>query len=255
MLAMIIHVLNYSGFTKTQKIWYLLTFIDIMICAGAEFAVHCGVYNPVFAIPLTILTVIQFSAAPLLGVLFIGALGMNKQAKIVIVFFVINFIVETIAAPFGLVFYFNEQGYFRGEGFIIYEFFYFVSLIYLIINMFIIGRKFKRRDILTIVMLLIILISGLISMTLFKINITYIAIAMGASLCYIYYNDLVLQDIMIQLMENQRKMSNMQNHVISGLANLIETEIQIRANIFPEQVLLCVCLQKTLVKMAFMQIR
>ena len=27
---------------------------------------------------------------------------------------------------------------------------------------------------------------------------------------------------MIQLMENQRKMSNMQNHVISGLANLIE---------------------------------
>ena len=222
MLAMIIHVLNYSGFTKTQKIWYLLTFIDIMICAGAEFAVHCGVYNPVFAIPLTILTVIQFSAAPLLGVLFIGALGMNKQAKIVIVFFVINFIVETIAAPFGLVFYFNEQGYFRGEGFIIYEFFYFVSLIYLIINMFIIGRKFKRRDILTIVMLLIILISGLIPMTLFKINITYIAIAMGASLCYIYYNDLVQQDIMIQLMENQRKMSNMQNHVISGLANLIE---------------------------------
>lgn len=222
MLAMILHVLHYSGFTKTQKIWYLLTFIDIMICAGAEFAVHCGIYNPVFAIPLTIITVIQFSAAPLLGVLFIAALGMKNQSKIIIGYFAINLIVEAIAAPFGLVFYFNEQGYFRGKWFIIYEFFYFLSLIYLIINMIIIGRKFKRRDILTIIMLLVILISGLIPMTLYKINITYIAIAMGSSLCYIYYNDLVQQDTMFQLLENQRKMSNMQSHVISGLANLIE---------------------------------
>lgn len=140
MLAMILHVLHYSGFTKTQKIWYLLTFIDIMICAGAEFAVHCGIYNPVFAIPLTIITVIQFSAAPLLGVLFIAALGMKNQSKIIVSFFVINLIVEALAAPFGLVFYFNEQGYFRGRWFIIYEFFYFLSLIYLIINMIIIGR-------------------------------------------------------------------------------------------------------------------
>lgn len=222
MLAMILHVLHYSGFTKTQKIWYLLTFIDIMICAGAEFAVHCGYYNPIFAIPLTVLTVIQFSAAPLLGVLFIGALGMNNQGKIVVFFFAVNLIVESIAAPFGWVFYFNEDGYFRGRLFIIYEVFYFLSLVYLIIHMVIIGRKFKRRDLLTIVMLLIILISGLIPMTLFKINITYIAIAMGASLCYIYYNDLVQQDMMAQLVENQKKISAMQNHVISGLANLIE---------------------------------
>ncbi len=222
MLAMILHVLHYSGFTKTQKIWYLLTFIDIMICAGAEFAVHCGIYNPVFAIPLTIITVIQFSAAPLLGVLFIAALGMKNQSKIIISFFAVNLIVEALAAPFGLVFYFNEQGYFRGRWFIIYEFFYFLSLIYLIINMIIIGRKFKRRDILTIIMLLVILISGLIPMTLYKINITYVAIAMGSSLCYIYYNDLVQQDTMFKLLENQRKMSNMQSHVISGLANLIE---------------------------------
>ena len=222
MLAMIMHVSNFSGFSKTQKVWYLLTFIDIMVCAGAEFAVHCGHYNPVFAIPLTVLTVIQFSAAPLLGVLFIGALGMNNQSKIVISFFAVNLIVEAVAAPFGLIFYFNEDGYFRGRLFIIYEIFYFLSLIYLIIHMVIIGKKFKRRDLLTIIMLLIILISGLIPMTLFKINITYIAIAMGASLCYIYYNDLVQQDTMIQLLENQRKISTMQNHVISGLANLIE---------------------------------
>ena len=219
---MILHVLNYSGFNKVQKRWYLLTFADIMLCAGAEYAVHCGYYDYSFAIPLTILTVLQFSAAPLLGVLFIGALGMKHQSKIVCVFFAVNLLTEIISAPFGWIFYFNQDGYFRGPFFIVYELFYFLSLIYLIISMSIVGKKFQKRDILTIIMILVIVIAGIIPMTIFKLNVTYLAIAIGAGLVYIYYNDLVQQDTMIQLLENQRKISNMQNHVISGLANLIE---------------------------------
>ena len=69
MIAMTLHVLHYSGFTREQKTWYLLTFSAVMLCSAAEFAVHCGAYDPKFAIPLTILTVLQFSVAPLLGVL------------------------------------------------------------------------------------------------------------------------------------------------------------------------------------------
>jgi HD-GYP domain-containing protein (c-di-GMP phosphodiesterase class II) len=59
-------------------------------------------------------------------------------------------------------------------------------------------------------------------MTVFKINITYMAIAISASLSYIYYNDLIQQDIQAELVANQEKMSQMQEHIISGLANLIE---------------------------------
>ena len=222
MLTMVLHVLNYSGFKKNQKTWYLLTFLDVMLCAGAEFLVHCGKYNPAFSIPLTIITVLQFSSAPLLGILFIGALGLKGQSQIAFSFFAVNFLTEVISAPFGWIFYFNETGYFRGKFFIIYEIFYFVSLIYLIINMIIVGKKFQKRDVLTIVMILVILIAGIIPMTLFKINITYLSIAIGASLVYIYYNDLVQQDTMEQLLDNQKKISDMQTHVISGLANLIE---------------------------------
>lgn len=222
MLSMMLHVLNYSGFTQKQRIWYLLTFADIMFCSAAEFAVHCGYYKASFAIPLTIVTILQFSLAPLLGIMFIGALGMHKQGRLAVIFFALNFIVEVIAAPFGWIFYFNADGYFRGNLFIIYEFFYFISLVYLIINMIIIGRKFQHRDILTIIMILVILIAGLVPMTLYKIHITYLSIAIGAGLCYIYYNDLVQQDTMIQLMDKQKALSDMQSHVISGLANLIE---------------------------------
>ena len=222
MIAMTLHVLHYSGFTREQKTWYVLTFAAVMLCSAAEFAVHCGKYDPKFAIPLTILTVLQFSTAPLLGVLFSGALGLPGQKKIAIWFFAANFVAETVAAPFGWVFSFGADGYSRGKLFLIYEAFYFVSLVYLIVSMVRVGRKFRNRDTRTIAMILVILVAGIVPMTVFKLNITYIAIAIGASLCYIYYNDLVQQDIQAALVANQAALSRMQSHIITGLASLIE---------------------------------
>ena len=88
--------------------------------------------------------------------------------------------------------------------------------------MVIVGRKFHHRDIWTIGMILVVLVAGIIPMTIFKINVTYVAIGVSACLCYIYYNDLVQQDIQAEFAANQRKISAMQEHIISGLANLIE---------------------------------
>ena len=223
MLSMVFHVLNYSGFTKEQKTWYLLTFITIMLCSAAEFAVHCGYYDPRFALPLTIVTVIQFSLSPMLAVLFIGALGLKRQSRIAAGFFSVNALAQIALAPSGRVFYFNEEGYFRGDLFLVYEGFYIVSLTYLVICMVIVGRKFRRRDVPTIIMILVILVAGIIPMTLFNLNITYIAIAMSASLCYIYYNDLVQQDTRAELFGKQERLAEMQRHMISGLAGIIET--------------------------------
>ena len=76
LIAMILHVIHYSGFRLQQKVWYILTFVAIILCSAAELAVHCGIYNKSFAIPLTIITVIQFSLSPLLAVFFSGALGL-----------------------------------------------------------------------------------------------------------------------------------------------------------------------------------
>lgn len=222
MLAMTLHVLNYSGFTRVQKVWYILTFVSIMLCCAAEFAVYCGVYDPAYSLPLTVITVLQFSVAPMLGVLFTGALGLHSQAKIAGGFFALNLIFETIAAPFKLVFYFDGSGYHRGDYFFIYGAFYFISLVYFMVGMTIAGKRFSHRDFLTIGMVLVVLIAGIIPMTFYRINITYVAVSIGASLCYIYYNDLVQQDIKSELIENEKKITGMQLHMISGLANLIE---------------------------------
>ncbi|MCR5231487.1 MAG: HD domain-containing protein [Acholeplasmatales bacterium] len=222
MIAMTLHVFRYSGFTKNQKTWYILTFLSIMVCSLAEYAVHCGYYDKSFKFILTVLTVIQFSLAPLLGVLFIGALGLKHQKKIAIGFIGINLFVEILSAPFGWIFYYTDEGYFRGEYFTIYMVFYFISLLYLIICMVIVGKKFSHRDMPTIIMVLVILVAGIIPMSFYRINVTYMAIAISSSVCYIYYNDLVQQDIQVAFTINQKRISSMQEHIISGLANLIE---------------------------------
>ncbi|MBR5923452.1 MAG: HD domain-containing protein [Clostridia bacterium] len=223
MIAMSLHVLHYSGFKKVQKGWYLATFISIMLCAAAEFAVHCGYYSPKYKIPLTVITVLQFSISPLLGVLFTGALGLTKQAKFAIFFVSASAVAEIISAPFGFIFYFDQSGYQRGKYFFIYGIFYFVSLLYLIVCMVVVGKKFRHRDAITIIMILVILVAGILPMTVYKLNITYIAVALSASLCYIYYNDLVQQDIQAELVLNQKKLTSMQGHIISSLASLIES--------------------------------
>ncbi len=223
MLAMSIHVIRYSGISKKQKAWFLLTFLTVMFCTAAEFAVHGAAYDLKYRNVLTVVTVLQFSAAPLLGLLFSGALGLPKQRTFAIVYFCLNLLVETVAAPSGRVFFFDHQGYHRGEYFIIYGAFYFFSLLYLVFSMIRVGKRFRHRDVGTIGMILVVLAAGIIPMTVFKINITYMAIAFGASLSYIYYNDLIQQDIQAELVANQEKMSAMQEHIISGLANLIES--------------------------------
>lgn len=222
MIAMILHVLRYSGFTKVQKTWFILTFSSVIVCSAAELAVHCGVYKPIFAIPLTVLTTLQFSLSPLLAVFFSGALGLHKESTIALKIFLLNVILEIVSAPFHWIFFFDESGYHRGELFPVYMACYFIALVYLIVSMIVVGRRFRHRDFSTIVMVLVTLIAGIIPMTVFELHIAYLSIGISACLCYIYYNDLVQEDIQTDLIANQEKMSKMQEYTISGLASLIE---------------------------------
>ena len=223
MLTMIVHVLTYSGFNKRQKAWFVATFAAISICSAAEFAVHCGYYDPIFKIPLTIITVIQFSISPVMAMLFSGALGLKYQGRIAGSFFALSFLAEVICAPFGWIFYFNDVGYSRGPAFTIYEVFYFVSLAYLIVALIIVGRKFRHRDRTTIIMILVVLVAGIVPMTFFQVHVAYSAIGISSCLCYILYNDLVQQDTQAELLSKQEKINEMQEHIISGLASLIES--------------------------------
>ena len=223
MVSMIIHVLNNSTFTKKQKGWFIATFSAISFCALAEFALHCGYYDPKFDIILTILTILQFSIAPCFAMLFAGALGLRHQGKIAVGFLAVCLIVHIVCAPLGLIFYFDADGYHRGSAFLFYEITYFVSLVYIVVVLFIVGMKFRHRDIGTIIMILIILAAGIIPMSIFQLHVAYIAVGMSACICYVYYNDLVQQDTKDDLVRNQERVSNMQIQIIAGLANLIES--------------------------------
>ncbi len=224
MLTMIIHVLKYSGFTREEKTWYVISFLTVMFCAYAEYcAITLDNRGPSYIRPLTILTVIQFSLTPLLPVFFSGALGLHEQAKRVGIVFSLNIVVETISACYGCIFYFNENGmYFRGRYYFIYEAFYISSLLFLIGALFVVGKRFQHRDKFTILMVLVIMVAAIVPLILYKVYTDYLGIGVCACICYIYYNDLIQEDIQAKLVSNQNRISVMQEHIISGLANLIE---------------------------------
>ena len=223
MIAMIIHVLSYSGFNKKQKAWFIATFAAISFCALAEFALHCGYYSPQFKIPLTILTALQFSMAPCFAMLFAGALGLKHQGKIALITLGVCIIIHIICAPFGWIFYFDNKGYHRGDAFLIYEITYFASLAYIIVSLFIVSKKFQHRDSWTIIMVLVTLAAGIIPMSIYQLHVAYIAVGISACLCYVFYNDLVQQDIKSELVEKQQRITEMQVQIIARLANLIES--------------------------------
>ena len=225
MLTLSLHVLNYPGFTRVEKRWYLFTFTAIFFCAGAEFiSVHFDGRAPAFVVPLTLLNAVQFSLSPMLPVFFVGALGMRRQATFAGGFFLLHALAEIISVPFGWIFYYDSAGrYIRGEYYIVYEAFYLFSIVFLIVCLVIVGRRFKRRDLFTIIMVFVVMVAAILPLILFKVYTDYLGIGLCASLCYIYYNDLIQEDKHEQLVANQQKMQEMQAHTISGMANLIES--------------------------------
>lgn len=223
MVAMSIHVLSNTVFNKKQKGWFISTFAAISFCALAEYALHCGYYDSVFDIPLTILTVLQFAIAPCFAMLFAGALGLKHQGKIAICYFAICLLAGIICAPFGWIFYFDAEGYHRGVAFLIYEITYFASLAYIIVILFITGRKFSHRDIGTIIMIFVVLAAGIIPMSIYQLHVAYVAVGISSCLCYVFYNDLIQQDMSVELLQKQQRITDMQVQITARLANLIES--------------------------------
>ena len=224
MLAMVLHVLGYSGFTKTQKLWFVSTFVIVMVCALTElFAVELNEHGPAFIVPLTIITVVQFCLTPLVPACFVGALGLHKEAKRAGVVFMTNVVIEIVAAFFGWIFYFDANGkYFHGQYYFIYEAYYLVGMVFLIYSLFKVGKRFQNRDSATIIMVLVVLLASVLPLIVYHIYTDYIGIAISACLCYIYYNDLVQQDVQTELHANQARIIEMTEQIISSLANLIE---------------------------------
>ena len=225
MLAMLIHVATYSAFTREQKRWYICTFLAVMLCAGAEvLALKFSGHGQGVIVPLSVLTAIQFSVTPMLPVFFAGALGMRRMIKVSGALLLLHAAIELISPFFGWIFYFDENGtYYRGRLYIVYEAFYIVSLLFLIGSLIIVGRRFKHRDVFTIVMIPVVMVAGIIPLVFYKVYTDYVAIGICAALCYIYYNDLVQQDAKAKLVSDQEVISGMQNHIITGMASLIES--------------------------------
>ena len=87
----------------------------------------------------------------------------------------------------------------------------------------IVNKKFHHRDLATIIMVLLVLAAGITIMSIYQLHVGYLTVGITACICYVFYSDLTQQDMHAELVEKQKKLSDMQVQIISRLANLIES--------------------------------
>ena len=80
----------------------------------------------------------------------------------------------------------TRRGITGGDLFVVYSAFYFLSLIYLMVSMFAVGRNFRHRDQSTIIMIVLTLIAGAITLTIVRTPAPALFLTFGAVLLVIW---------------------------------------------------------------------
>lgn len=226
MTAMSLHVFFNTAFDKIQKRWFLSTFLLLSIASTAELTRDILTYYPKNPLFFKITTLIEFSIAPFIPILIIGDCGLRKTAKRMFIPLILHSIFEIAVCPFDKVFSISETGKYKHEElYIVYIAVYMIGIIYAFSRMYFVSRNFKNRDKWTIISIIILLTVGISIQTFINSNIKtdFITTAIGVAIAYTYYDDLIQQDILEDIKKKNEKISNIQNQMVSGLAEVIDS--------------------------------
>lgn len=225
MLAMAAHVHNNASLSDSEKRWFILTFLAIAVAAAAD----CigGRLDEIPSPPAlhAFVKFVEFCVLPFIPALLAFACSNFKTARIVGIVLVAQVVFEIVMLPFGGVIVIDDQGiYHRGNLYLIYVLAFFISFVYLLAAFVQLSRRFKQRDLPTLVITLLVVLICVIPPL---INRDIRTLFLGASLCsmllYIYYEGLVQQDLAEELASHNARIDNMQVSTIIGMANLIES--------------------------------
>ncbi len=223
--GMTFHVQTSSIFDSTSKRRFALAFAGIGIAAAAEmlgYFIDGCLLPPAFH---TVITLTEFCLTPTLSVLLSIACGIRKHAFPVGLIMLVHGIIEIISAPFGKIFYIDASGlYHRGEWYNIYIVAYILSFGYLFWTFFLLSKRFQNRDISTLFWGGMAVLAGLIpSIVDGSIKTAFLGLTLLSLVFYIYYEGLTQQDLSAELAEQYNHIRTMQEKMIIGIADVIES--------------------------------
>ena len=223
MFTMIIHIKGAQGLEENCRRWLMITSFSILAgtvcdCLGTVLDGEAKLQGL-----LMLMTLLEFSSVPAIPAFVAAAFELKSAAKARAAA-AVHSAIELLMMPAGMVFYYTDGLYHRGPLYGMYICAYALGAIYMLfigINM---SRRFKKRNVFTLVLSLVILAGGIIP-SLININVrtSFLGVSMCAVILYIYYKDLADQDLIKSIEEKSARIESIQKNTIEGMACLIES--------------------------------
>ena len=224
-VTMFFHMQNNSILSKTSKFWFTLVFWGVALGALIEFLgdwMNVTGGSPVLHLGIKVL---EFCITPWMPVLMAFACGMEKKSRPVAILLMFHMVLELLLSGTGAIIVIDSQGlYHRGPEYYIYILFYAISFGYLLVLFYLLSRRFRNRDRITLIFSLVTLLAALVpSLISSKYRTAFLGITMTAIILYNYYEGLTEQELSEDLSRRNEKIRKMQERTIVGVADLIES--------------------------------
>lgn len=212
MIIMGIFVRGSGSLPWEKKRQFILLFLVVIICAGAEWL---GVILQGAAswtrVPHIIVKLIELMSVPFLGVFAVDILGARpKVRRVMVAICVVQMVLECISAFTGFIFYVDQYNFYHhGPYYEIYVGSYLVNMIYLVVeaSCAVKGYQYSQRYVLGIVMLFM-LIGVVVQMYNSSIRVDWLCISITAVLYYIFYSEVIQQTDVLTRLLNRRSYEN-----------------------------------------------
>lgn len=225
MVAMTVHVRCNATLSSVDKRWFSLSFLGIALGAATECLGDLLDIVPCPAGLHAAVKLVEFCLTPLIPVVLAYACGKLKSAKIVGAIMLVHVVVEVVMLPFGSVISINDQGvYQRGNLYFIYVVPFALAFLYLLGMFLLLSRRFKQRDVPTLVLtLLVVLVTVIPPLVNREVRTLFLGMTLASMLLYSYYEGLTQQDLAAELARHNARIAGIQESTIIGMANLIES--------------------------------
>ena len=208
-IIMIFGVHGNVALPRYERRHFIAVFATISVGTLCEWAaLELNGFAPACYAIIPILKAIEFSLAPALGVLYVGVVAERdtKPMRIAYAIVLAHAAIECACAPFGIVFYIDDQGIYRhGTFYFIYIAAFFASALFLLVETLRFSKSFQYRNRHIPWLILVFLAASIIvQMTDSSIRITWLALSMSGMMFYIFYCSIIEQTDALTRLLNRR---------------------------------------------------
>ena len=209
---------NKSLSQQNQKGFYFVAIL-IIVAVISEFlgVLLNGVANT--RILHILVKFIELSIAPAIPIICGMAVYQARYKWLPLTIVATNLVLELLSAFFGFIYFVDLNNFYHHSSF--YWFYYLAysfGTIYLLVHVYLFSSKYQNQKNLSLTMIMLFIFNGIFIQAIYSsLRIVWLSVAIGFSLFYIYYGDLILRVDMLTGLLNRgaydQKIENLRGNI------------------------------------------